>query len=265
MRAKLYVIKGSHACRSAILMLDYKGIPYELVTFPSGMHPMRLALAGFAGTANAQRTIDGSKHPMVSLNDRLGTVPALRYGDERVMTNHDIARFIEQREPASPLFPADAGLRERVEAAEAWGDQELQMSARRLILTAGGAGKLTTGGSEGLLGPLLFSNPQVRRYASRGFATVFASSQRREPQLLGQARAELDHVDELISAGTVNGEQLNVADFVIAPSVALLAYHRELGPEIEGRPGGRMLERVFAVRTPNGAQAPQAPSPQPTG
>ena len=31
---------------------------------------------------------------------------------------------------------------------------------------------------------------------------------------------------------TLDGEELNVADFVVAPSVALLAYHRELAPEI---------------------------------
>jgi len=257
-KVKLYVIKGSHACRSAILMLDYKGIPCELVTLPSGMHSMGLALAGFAGSGNAERKIDGAKHPMVALGDRLGTVPALRYGDERVMTNHDIARFIEAREPTPPLLPAEPDRRERVEEAEAWGDDLLQMTARRLILTAGGAGNLTGGASEGYLGPLLFSNPHVRRVASRGFASVFASGPRREPELMGEARELLDGVDARIAEGTLDGDGLNVADFVVAPSVALLAYHRDLGPEIAQRPAGRMLDRVFAV------QAAQPVSAQPT-
>src|ERR1700719_1922730 len=88
MRVKLYVIRGSHACRSAMLMLDHKSIPFTLVQLPAGMHPTGVALAGFSGTANAERKIDGTKRPMVAFSDRLGTVPALRYGDERVMTNH---------------------------------------------------------------------------------------------------------------------------------------------------------------------------------
>jgi glutathione S-transferase len=254
-KVKLYVIKGSHPCRSAMLMLDYKGIPFELVTLPSGMHSVGLALAGFAGSGNAERKIDGSKHPMVALNDRLGTVPALRYGEQRVMTNHDIARFIEAREPLPALFPEEPERRERVEEAEAWGDDVLQMTARRLILTAGGAGKLTNGGSDGYLGPLLFSNPQVRRVAAKGFAHVFASGPGREAQLMDEARELLDGVDARIADGAIDGEELSVADFVIAPSVALLAYHRELADDIAARPAGRMLEHVFAVRPPQPAAA----------
>ncbi|HET7297054.1 MAG TPA: hypothetical protein VFI66_07910, partial [Gemmatimonadales bacterium] len=121
MRVKLYVIMGSHACRSAMLMLDFKGIPFQLVQLPSGMHSMGLALAGFAGTGDAARKVDGTKRRMMELGDHLGTVPALRYGEERVMTNHDIARFLEKQQPEPPLFPADPGWRERVEEAEAWG------------------------------------------------------------------------------------------------------------------------------------------------
>jgi glutathione S-transferase len=251
--AKLYVIMGSHACRSAMLMLDYKGIQYELVTIPSGLHPMALGLAGFAGTADPDRKIDGTRHRMLALGDHLGTVPALRYDGQRVMTNHDIARFLEDREPSPPLFPADASRREAVEEAERWGDDVLQMTARRLILTAGAAGKLSGGGSYGRLGPLLFSNPHVRRTAARLFSVLFSAGPGVEGRLLVEARELLERVDWWVGEGLLNGEELSVADFVIAPSVALLAYHRELGEDIERRPAGQLLDRVFAVRAPQPA------------
>ncbi len=32
MKAKLYVLRGAHPSRSAMLMLDYKGIDYDTVT-----------------------------------------------------------------------------------------------------------------------------------------------------------------------------------------------------------------------------------------
>jgi len=258
MRVKLYVIKGSHACRSAMLMLDYKGIPFELVTLPSGMHSMGLAMAGFAGTGDAARKVDGTKHRMIALGDHLGTVPALRYGEKRVMTNHDIARFLEREQPEPPLFPADPERRERVEEAEAWGDEILQMTARRLALVAGGSGQLIDGGSEGRLGPLLFANPHVRRTAVKMFSRVFAASPRDEPALLAESRELLERVDSYIAEGVLGGDELNVADFTIAPSVALLAYHRELAAQIEDGPAGQMLDRVFAV-----SESRQA-SPQPT-
>ena len=47
--AKLYVILGSHACRTGMLMLEHKGIEYERVELPAGLHPVALRLRGFAG------------------------------------------------------------------------------------------------------------------------------------------------------------------------------------------------------------------------
>jgi len=39
MKAKLYVLRGAHPSRSAMLMLDHKGIDYETVTLPAGFQP----------------------------------------------------------------------------------------------------------------------------------------------------------------------------------------------------------------------------------
>jgi hypothetical protein len=85
----LYVIHGSHACRAAMLMLAHKQIPYRLVTLPTGAHPMLLRARGFAGHAKPIRSVDGRAHRSLALLDRMGTVPALRCGAERVQTNRD--------------------------------------------------------------------------------------------------------------------------------------------------------------------------------
>lgn len=45
----LYTIPGSHACRSAMLMLDHKQLPYRRVEFITLTHPVAARLHGFNG------------------------------------------------------------------------------------------------------------------------------------------------------------------------------------------------------------------------
>jgi hypothetical protein len=51
MPAKVYVIRGSHACRTATLMLRHKGIPYRVIVLPTGPHPLLVRPPVFPGTA----------------------------------------------------------------------------------------------------------------------------------------------------------------------------------------------------------------------
>ena len=64
----------------------------------------------------------------------------------------------------------------------------------------------------------------------------------------------LDEVDGLIDAGVLGGERLNAADMMIAPSLALLAYRRDLRPEIERRPAGALLDRLLPEPPAAGAR-----------
>jgi glutathione S-transferase len=41
MLATVYVITGSHACRSTTLMLEHKRIPYRRVELPTGSRQLR--------------------------------------------------------------------------------------------------------------------------------------------------------------------------------------------------------------------------------
>ena len=57
----------------------------------------------------------------------------------------------------------------------------------------------------------------------------------------------LDHVDQLIAAGVLNGAELGAADFMIAPSIALLSYRLDLRDEIAARPAGAMIDRILPM------------------
>jgi glutathione S-transferase len=248
MDARLYVILGSHACRTGMLLLDHKGIEYKRVVLPTAVHPFALRALGFAGNRDPMRDLDGKRPLMLAAADRSGTVPSLRIDETRIKTNRAIARHLEQIRPDPPLFPADPQRRAAVEEAERWGDEELQMVARRLGLAAAmhGPDALANRGGDGRLGPLLFRSTTVRR-AGVGFIRrfVFDATAGPEAKLTAELPAMLDRVDAWIADGTLNGEQLNAADYVIAPSLALLSYVLALRPLMEDRPLMALVDRVL--------------------
>jgi len=253
--ATLYVICGSHACRSAMLMLEHKRVVYRRVQLMTGPHGLSVRLRGFPGNPTPIREVDGATHRMLALLDRAGTVPALRYGERRVQRNADIARFLDAEIPQPPLFPRDAALRAEVERAEQWGDQVLQMAARRvgLVTAVHGLGALHDRGASGRLGPLLAEGDLMRDMVARGARFTFRANAGDEARLVGAIAPLLDRVDAWIGDGVLDGAEPNVADFMIAPSLALLSYRSDLSAEIASRPAGAFVERF--VPEPAGAQA----------
>jgi glutathione S-transferase len=247
-QATLYVIPGSHSCRAGILLLEHKRIAFRLVELPTGMHPLIVRTRGFPGHRVPIREVDGASHRTLALLDRMGTVPALRFGSERVQTNREISRFLDRVQPQPPLFPADAERRRAVEEAELWGDQVLQMAARRITMIGAehGLETLWERGSRGRLDALLSRSEPMRLLVTRFSARFFFGANTQvERQLLDALPAMLEQVDAWIEAGVLGGEELNAADFMIAPSLALLAYRLDLRAEIEARPAGALLERVL--------------------
>ena len=77
---RLYVIHGSHACRTAMLMLEHKGIEYRTVVLRTGPHPLGVRARGFAGHRTPIRAVEGRTPALLAMLDRGGTVPALRAG-----------------------------------------------------------------------------------------------------------------------------------------------------------------------------------------
>jgi glutathione S-transferase len=231
-----------------MLLLEHKGIPYRRVEVPTGLHPFAMRMLGFAGTPETARDVGGPKPAGLATADKMGTVPSLRIDGRRVRTNRAIARHLDDIRPDPPLFPAEPAHRRAVEEAEAWGNDVFQMVARRLVLAASmrSPDALFDRANSGRLGPLLWHREWMRRLGARMVARfVFAANADAEKQLQAELPAHLERIDGLIAAGVLNGEQLNAADLMIAPSLALLSYSRTALPEIEKHRAMDLMDRVL--------------------
>jgi glutathione S-transferase len=243
----LYVIPGSHACRSAILMLEHKQVPYRRVDVPPLLHPLAVRLRGF--DAGGETRIAGARRTLpLRTGDRVGTVPALASDGQRVSTNRQIARFLEGRHPEPSLFPADPGQRRTVEEVERWANETLQMAARRIALAwaVRDPAAASRSGADGRMGYLLYRRRLARRLIIPMIGRlIFAADRAAERELLAELPAMLDRIDARIADGVLGGEQLNAADFMVAPSLALILYRPDALPLFEGRPALELVDRVL--------------------
>jgi glutathione S-transferase len=244
---KLYVIPGSHACRAAMLMLDHKQVPYRRVDIVTLLHPVVVRLHGF-DAGGQTRSAGGRRTFGMRFGDRVGTVPALAADGHRISTNHGIARFLDEHHPEPPLFPADAEQRAAVEEAERWANETLQMAARRIP----GAGFVrdpatySRAAADGRLGYLLYKRELTRRLiVPRILRGIFATGPAKEREILAELPAMLDRIDAWIADGILGGAQLNAADFMVAPSLALILYRSDVLPLFEGRPVLELVDRLL--------------------
>ncbi|MEA2480369.1 MAG: glutathione S-transferase [Thermoleophilaceae bacterium] len=242
----LYVIPGSHACRSAMLMLEHKQLRYRRVDVVTLLHPLVARLRGF--DAGGQTRVAGAVRPLpVRIGDLLGTVPALDADGERVSTNRGIARFLDDRHPEPPLFPADPARRRAVEDVERWANDTLQMVARRIVLAWAlrDPSASSRSAADGRMGHLLYRHARVRRLVIPMIGRAFVAGRAAERELLAELPALLDRIDAAIADGTLGGERLNAADFMVAPSLALMLYRPDLLPLFEGRPALELVDRLL--------------------
>jgi glutathione S-transferase len=243
----LYVIPGSHACRAAMLMLAHKRVPYRRHDIVTLTHPAVAAMLGF-DSGGQTRTAGGKRTFGLRFGDRLGTVPGLAAGRERISTNYGIARFLDERHPEAPLLPPEATRRRAVEEAEAWGNETLQMAARRIIATAAlrdPAGFAKRAGA-GRMGPLLYKHELTRRIVvPHILGQVFLARPAEDAELLAELEAMLDRIDTWIGAGVLGGPETNVGDCMIAPSLALILYRPDVQPLFAGRPALELVDRLL--------------------
>jgi glutathione S-transferase len=254
----LYVIPGSHACRSAMLMLAHKQVPYRRVDVVTLTHPIVARLHGF-DAGGQTRTVGARRTLGVRFGDRLATVPALAADRHRISTNYGIARFLDERHPEPALFPHDADRRAAVEQVEHWANYTLQMDARRILVGEALRDRswLSRSAGDGRMGYLLYKRALVRRLIGPIIASrVFTTSPAAERELLAQLPATLDRIDAWITDGVLGGAQLNAADFMVAPSLALILYRSDVRPMFEGRPALELVDRLLPEpRTPSSASA----------
>ena len=121
------------------------------------------------------------------------------------------------------------------------------MVARRIVLPAmardpAGFSRST---GDGRLGYLLYRRALTRRVIIPRIRGVFAASSRAERELLAELPVTLDRIDAWIASGILGGAQLNAADFMVVPSLALILYRSDLLPLFEGRPTLELVDRLL--------------------
>jgi glutathione S-transferase len=221
---RLYSIPGSHPAMTARLMLEHKGIPYERTDLMPVISKAVLKAMRFPGI----------------------TVPALKIDGRKVQGSREIARELDQIQPDPPLFPADPQQRSQVEEAERFGDEDLQAPVRRILWNAmrrdrsvmasysrGARLGVPVGLAVKTGGPLVAAAARLNEASDENV--------RRD---LAALPGTLQRIDDWCEAGVLDGEQLNAADFQIAPSIRLAMTLDDLRPLIADRPAGRMAMRV---------------------
>lgn len=225
MDVRLYTIPGSHPGVAVQLMLSHKGIAFKRTDlFPAISRLIVRRALRFPG----------------------GTVPALTIDGRRVQGSRLIAREIERLRPEPALFPTDPQKRAAVEEAERFGDEELQHPIRRTIWWAfrknhaplrsyseGARLGIPIGLAVRTAAPIIYLENRIN---GANDDTVRAA--------LESFGGLLQRVDDMIAAGTLDGDELNAGDFQIGPSLRLAMTMQDLRPFIESRPAGRLARRV---------------------
>lgn len=223
-KVRLYTIPGSHPGVAAQLMLKYKGIEFKRTDLFPVISKLVVRGLGFPRQ----------------------TVPAIKIDGKKVQGSREIARELEQLRPEPALFPSDPAKLAAVEEAERFGDEELQHPIRQIIWWAlkKDKGPLRSFSEDAKLGVpigLAVKTAAPIVALSAHFNEASDENVRADLAKLGSL---LDRVDELIAAGTIDGDELNAADFQIAPSIRLAMTFQDLRPLIEARPAGRLAKRA---------------------
>lgn len=223
MTLKLYALPASHPCSAVEAALRLKRIDYRRVDMP----PLQQMLVGpllYGGI----------------------TVPGIRGDGERLVGSRRIMRRLDEITPQPALLPRDPEKRAKVLEIEQWGDEVLQVIARRLIY---GAFVRRPSAMEGYatdarlrlldlprwaLDPLMAVTARLGalRNGVRGDATRRA---------LAELPSHLDRVDAWIAEGLLGGQPPNAADLQVGASIRLLNTLEDLRPLLANRPAVTLM------------------------
>lgn len=151
------------------------------------------------------------------------TVPAIEAAGQRVQGTRQISQWLDELRPEPRLFPANGDERRAVKRAEQYGEQ-LQDVVRRLFYCAMNRSATTA----------------VGRLAAAHHGATDAAAKHD----LATLNARLDQIDDWIQSGLLNGDELNAADFQIAPNIAWLLCFEDIAPSVVNRPAAAHARRV---------------------
>jgi glutathione S-transferase len=235
-KVKIYYIPGSHPCEAVFKAAEIKGIEYKRVVVLPPTHRLQMTLM-FGGR----------------------TVPAAKIGGEKVQGSRAIIRSFESMVPEPALFPGDAAQRERVIAAETWGDGDFQDEGRRLIWSAMKAfpesmasfsvgHKVPVPGfvADKLASPVIWAQAKLNKADEDNVRAD-----------LERFPALLDEADEYVANGVIGGDEPNAADLQILGTIwlwraigdlrELIDSHRcgQASAKLFGEPGGSVPKGAF--------------------
>jgi glutathione S-transferase len=235
MPAKLYLVHGSHPCRTVARAMRMKGVEYSKVEL---MPPMQ---------ALVQPLVFGKR-----------TVPGVKFEDgEKVQGSVAILRRLEEMHPDPPLYPA--ARRAEIEEAERWGDEVLQAVARRVLWTVlkhnpRHIASYQDGSKLKLPAPVVrLLAPGISRIEQRLLSSANDEIGERDARSLPQ---HFDRIDAWLADGLLGGDPPNAADLQIAASIRLLMTLEDVALAVAGRPAGSWACRLFpdqAGHVPAGA------------
>ncbi len=216
MKAKLYVLPGSHPCAAVEAALALKGIEFDRVSLLP-MTQMAIGPLRYGGT----------------------TVPGMRIDGERMVGSRTIMRRLDELSPQPPLLPSPGDEHyAQVLEAERWGEEVLQGEPRRIIDAAFLRNPLAM---ETYVGDAKLPLPRpLMRPAMPLTAKLMAfKNKARDSNAsadIAALPAQLDRVDRWIEQGVIGGEQPNAADLQIGSTIRLLLSIGDLRPLIESHP-----------------------------
>ena len=148
--------------------------------------------------------------------------------------------------PSRPLFPADPNARVLADAAERWGDEELQMVPRRILrwgLVQDLALRRWISEEAGVPAP----GPTARLSvpAAIYYARVVGADETAVRRALAELPAMLDRVDVLLADGVLTPAAPTAATLQVLCSVRALEGFADLREQVAPRPSAAAARELF--------------------
>lgn len=229
MKVTIYRIPGSHPCEAVIKAAELKGIDHKVVDLLAASQPVVMTMM-FGGR----------------------TVPAIKIKEkgkatQKVQGTSKCLRALDALVPEPPLYPSQAGKRERVLTAEAWGVGEFQNLARRIVWKALTARKDALASfNSGIMTKVPDSVlPAVATPSLWVERKMNGASDNQVREDLEKLPGYLDEIDDFIAAGVIGGEEPNAGDLAVLSNIWLLRSMDDLKPMLDARPAGRKSKEIF--------------------
>ena len=232
-------MNGSHPCAAVLRALELKGIDVRLVEY---LPPFQA--------------------PIAKLRFGYSHIPVLVLaGGEVVRGSRPIMQRLEAIQPEPALYPREHI--QAIEEAERWGDEVLQMAARRLFWTA------IAGNPRALASFQAGSKlPGAPRVLVRLWAPFVLAGERRINRITPERVREhassipslFDQIEECHSAGAFGTTLPTGADLQIGASLQLLRSIDDLRPLVDAHPHAREIARWLPPspgRVPAGGLSPE--------